>query len=87
MTLYISHILSEEIPAPPPPQKKKKSSGVDCVVAWATWRSLHGVGFHHIEDHGVTLLTIVSWRGDLVSIKYISYSQQKRNETKKIINK
>ena len=25
-----------------------------------------------IEDHGVTLLTVASWRGDLESIKYIS---------------
>jgi hypothetical protein len=68
------NILSEEI-QPPPPQKKrkkKKSNGVDCVVAWANRRSLHGVGFHRIEDHGVTLLTVASWRGDLVSIKYIS---------------
>jgi hypothetical protein len=47
-------------------------SGVYCVVSWATWRSLLGVGFHRIEDHGVTLLTVASWRGDLVSIKYIS---------------
>jgi hypothetical protein len=45
---------------------------VDCVVAWATRRSLHGVGFHRIEDHGVTLLTVASWRGEMVSIKYIS---------------
>ena len=29
-------------------------------------------GFPRIEDHGVTLLTVASWRGDLVSIKYIS---------------
>ena len=29
-------------------------------------------GFHRIEDHGETLLTVASWRGDLVSIKYIS---------------
>ena len=35
-------------------------------------RSLHGVGFDRIEDHGVTLLTVASRRGDLVSIKYIS---------------
>jgi hypothetical protein len=28
--------------------------------------------FHRIEDHVVTLLTVASWRGDLVSIKYIS---------------
>ena len=65
--------MSEEI-QPPPPQKKrkkKKSNGVDCVVAWANRRSLHGVGFHRIEDHGVTLLTVASWRGDLVSVKYI----------------
>jgi hypothetical protein len=48
------------------------SSGVDCVVSWGTRRSLHGLGFHRIEDHGVTLLTVASWRGDLVSIKYIS---------------
>jgi hypothetical protein len=38
---------------------------IECVVSWATWRSLHGVGFHRIEDHGVTLLTVASWRGDL----------------------
>jgi hypothetical protein len=49
-----------------------ESSGVDCVVSWATRRSLHGVDFHRIEDHGVTLLTVASWRGDLISIKYIS---------------
>jgi hypothetical protein len=30
------------------------------------------VGFHLIGDHGVTLLTVASWREDLVSIKYIS---------------
>ena len=63
--------LSEEIPAPPSPPKKK-SSGVDCIVSWATRRSLHGVGFHRIENHGVTLLTVASWRMDFVSIKYIS---------------
>jgi hypothetical protein len=45
---------------------------IECVVSWATRRSLHGVGFQRIEDHGVTLLTVASWRGDLVSIKYIS---------------
>jgi hypothetical protein len=39
------------------------------------------VGFHRIEDHGVTLLTVASWRGDLLSIKYIS------SFTKQIINK
>jgi hypothetical protein len=38
---------------------------IECVVSWATWRSLHGVGFHRIEDHGVTLMTVASWRGDL----------------------
>jgi hypothetical protein len=30
------------------------------------------VGFHRIEDHEVTLLTVTSWKEDLVSIKYIS---------------
>jgi hypothetical protein len=52
--------------------QKYISSGVDCVVSWGTRRSLHGLGFHRIEDHGVTLLTVASWRGDLVLIKYIS---------------
>ena len=60
--------------------QKYISSGVDCVVSWGTRRSLHGVGFHRIEDHGVTLLTVASRRGDLISIKYISsvlYESQK----------
>jgi hypothetical protein len=39
------------------------------------------VDFHRIEDHGVTLLTVVSWRGDLVSIKYISSFLIKKNVT------
>ena len=38
-----------------------------CYSEIASW-----CGFPRIEDHGVTLLTVASWRGDLVSNKYIS---------------
>jgi hypothetical protein len=45
-----------------------------CCFTGATHSSLHGVGFHCIEDHGVTsgwLFLVTFRRGDLVSIKCI----------------
>jgi hypothetical protein len=42
----------------------QKALGYSDMASWC--------GFQRIEDHGVTLLTVASWRGDLVSIKYIS---------------
>jgi hypothetical protein len=36
------------------------------------YKNVCGPCFHRIEDHGVTLLTVASRKGDLVSIKYIS---------------
>ena len=48
-------------------------SGVDCVVPWATRRLLHGVGFHRIENHGVTVL-IVDLRGFGINQIYFFFS-------------
>jgi hypothetical protein len=48
-------------------------SGVDSVVSWVTRELLQGVGFHCIEDHGVTVL-IVTLKGFGINQIYFLFS-------------